>query len=97
MTCALEHIATNVVHCHGVFAAVVGRGVRKLHAHMAAARSTVIWWQSNLEHFEQFETASGDSIRLSELVGEEWPKFSMIQFLSNEEEVSLKTLANAEL
>ena len=34
---------------------------------------------------------------VSELIGEEWPEFSIMQFLINEEEIDFKQLANSEI
>jgi hypothetical protein len=94
---ALEHFATHVIHCRRVFAVVIGKRIQKLPSHPHATSSVVIWWQSNIEQYERFETNSGDSIRLSELIGEEWPKFAVMQFLSNDEEIELKQLANIDI
>ena len=70
MTCALEHFATNVAQCRGVFAVIAGRGVKRLAENTVASNTMVIWWQSNIEHHEKLETTDGASVRLSELVGE---------------------------
>ena len=97
MTCALEHFATNIVQCKGVYATVIGRGVKRLPAQPHAESSVVVWWCDNIEFHEKFETTAKDPIRLSDLVGEEWPKYSVIQFLSNTEDVDMKELANSEI